>query len=154
MAFHGYVSFKGTKQGQLKAETKGSRSWKSKVLLEFQWGVQSPLDSNAGKPKGPRTHDPITITREVDEASPLLWAALCTNEALESVKFTFDKAGSGSPGPKFTRPRFRSIELRNALISGILQAPRAGGRRREKLTLNFEELFINGNPQLVMLHYS
>jgi len=153
MAFHGYVSFKGTKQGQLKGSSRKSES-SAKEVLEFQWGVQSPLDSNTGKPKGPRTHSPITITREVDSASPLLWQALCTNEALDSVKFTFDNAGSGSPGPKFTRPRFRSIELRNALIAGIQHAPSAGGKRHEKLTLIYDELLVNGNPQVVMLHYS
>jgi type VI secretion system secreted protein Hcp len=159
MAFHAYVAFKGTKQGQLKGEsTKGQSSqksgWKNKVVLSFEFGLQSPRDASSGLPTGKRTHSPITITREVDSASPLLWQALCTNEALESVKFTFDKLGSGSPGHGFTRPRFLSIELKNALIASIEHAPSTGGKKHEKLIVNYEDLFINGNPQLVMPHYA
>jgi type VI secretion system secreted protein Hcp len=159
MAFHAYVAFKGTKQGQLKGESTKSQSsqksgWKNTAVLSFEFGLQSPRDASSGLPTGKRTHSPITIVREVDSASPLLWQALCTNEALESVKFTLNKPGSGSPGISFPRPRFRSIEVKNALITSIQQAPSAGGKRREKLTLAFDELFVNGNPQLVMPHYS
>jgi type VI secretion system secreted protein Hcp len=149
MAFHGYASFKGTKQGQLKGESKLKSDSKNKVVLSFEYGVQSPFDPNSGLPTGKRKHDPITITREVDSASPLLWQALCTNEALESVTFTFDKTGSGSSGK-----RFRTIEVKNALISSIKQAPNTGGKRHEKLTLTFDQLLVNGNPQLAMPHYS
>jgi type VI secretion system secreted protein Hcp len=154
MGFHAYASFKGTKQGQLKGESIKKAGENPKVLLSFEYGLQSPIDAGAGKPKGPRTHSPITVTREVDAASPLLWQALCTNEALESVKFTFGNSGSGSPGSKITRPRFRSIEVKNALINSIEHAPNAGGKKHEKLTLTFDELFVNGNPQLVMLYRS
>jgi type VI secretion system Hcp family effector len=34
-------------------------------------------------------HDAITIIREVDEASPLLWSALCSNEGFKTATLSF-----------------------------------------------------------------
>ncbi|MGA2218774.1 MAG: type VI secretion system tube protein Hcp [Terracidiphilus sp.] len=163
MPFVPYASFKGKSQGQFTAGSKAKTDkWSDVLALEF--GTEAPVDSKPGKPTGRGTHRPVSIVREVDSASPLFFQALCTSEVFESVKLSFvgrPDTGKGkvipdpgSPGHSSLPSWCRTIELRNALITGIQHAPRAGGKKREKLTFVFEDLLINGNPQLVMLHYS
>jgi type VI secretion system Hcp family effector len=88
-AFHSYVSFKGTKQGQLKgsAPGKGGREKDGWFALNsFELGTEVPVDSkSSGKPAAARQHNPIHITKEVDAASPLLLNAHYSNEVFESV---------------------------------------------------------------------
>jgi type VI secretion system secreted protein Hcp len=112
-AFHSYVSFKGTKQGQFKGETagKGGREKDGWFLVNsFELGTQVPVDPKSGSPKGARQHNPIVITREVDQASPLLWNAHLANETFEAIVIqTIDDQN------KVTK----TTTLTNALISEI-----------------------------------
>jgi len=48
----------------------------SAPVLAFDFGVESPRDAATGQASGKRQHSPITIVREVDSASPLLYAGL------------------------------------------------------------------------------
>lgn len=110
-AFHTYVSFKGTKQGQLKAESTKAREkdgWFE--IMSFEMGSEVPVDPKSGSPKGARKHNPIVITKQVDEASPLLLNAHYTNETFETVIIqTIDD------NKKVTK----QTTLKNALISEI-----------------------------------
>jgi type VI secretion system secreted protein Hcp len=111
-AFHRYASFKGTKQGQLKAQsTKTGRAkdgWFE--IVSFEMGTEVPVDPKSGSPKGARQHKPIVITKQVDEASPLLLNAHYTNETFETIVIqTLDDNN------KVTT----TTTLKNALISEI-----------------------------------
>ena len=48
----------------------------------FTEGVVSPRDPASGLPTGKRSHKPLTITKQIDAASPLLYNACVTNENL------------------------------------------------------------------------
>jgi type VI secretion system Hcp family effector len=112
-AFHSYVSFKGTKQGQFKGESagKGGREKDGWFLLSsFEMSSEVPVDAKSGKPTAARQHNPIHITKETDAASPLLLNAHFTNETFESVIIqTVDDQNKTT----------RRITLTNALISDI-----------------------------------
>jgi type VI secretion system Hcp family effector len=86
-AFHRYASFKGAKQGQLKAQsTKTGREkdgWFEIVSIDM--GAEVPVDPKSGRPKGARQKGPLTITKEVDGASPQLLQAHYTNETFQTV---------------------------------------------------------------------
>ena len=43
------------------------------------------IDAGSGQPVGRRRHSPITITREVDVASPKLFQVLVTNEVFKAA---------------------------------------------------------------------
>jgi type VI secretion system secreted protein Hcp len=86
MAFHSYVSFKGSKQGQLKGESlKGSRSKEWSEVESFEMRSAVPVDSKSGYAKGARTHFPLVITKERGASSPQLLQALWTSELLTTV---------------------------------------------------------------------
>jgi type VI secretion system secreted protein Hcp len=105
----------------------------------FNYAVISPRDAASGLPSGKRTHKPITITREVDEASPLLWQALCTNEMFNSAKLSF--VGPPAGGKETIH---QTVTLTNGTISKIEFAPPLMGKKRQAITFSYEELVVNG----------
>jgi type VI secretion system Hcp family effector len=62
-----------------------------------------------------RQHSPITIVREVDSASPLLWQGLCTNEALRALDISLVQRPSSGSGEVVVE----RITLTNAVISKV-----------------------------------
>jgi len=86
MGFHSYTSFKGSKTGGLKGESskpKRSDNWFD--IDSIHMSTEAPRTSNSGNPKGARRHKTITLTREVDAASPLLFKACWSNEIFPEV---------------------------------------------------------------------
>jgi type VI secretion system secreted protein Hcp len=126
MAHPIYAWIEGTKQGAIS----GFGSWgsqDSRVGLEdstFIVGVEakvtSPKDVRTGMATGARQHHPIKLTKRVDKATPLLYAALVNNESLKlKVKFyRSDPTGTGSEINYYT------IELENAHVAEITDAYR------------------------------
>jgi type VI secretion system secreted protein Hcp len=111
----------------------------------FNYAVISPRDAASGLPSGKRTHKPIVVTREVDEASPLLWQALCTNEGFEVAKLSFlEPSGSGK------ETIHQTITLTNGTISKIEYAPPLMGKKRQAITFSYEELAVNGAKGVVI----
>ena len=112
-AFHSYVSFKGSKQGQLKGESEGKGRREKEGWFEiqsFDMQGEAPVDANKGGAKGARTHKPIVITKEMDGASPQLLQAHYSNEVFNNIVIqTLDDQN------KVTK----TITLTNAIISDL-----------------------------------
>ena len=123
----------------------------------FNYEVTSQHNVGSGDATGLRQHQPITIVREVDKASPLLWSALQTNELVKAATIQFPKISSnGKP------VLYQKIELTNALISKITSTHSGGGgsgpgkKRFEEVSLTFEGITINGipNAHAILAHLS
>ena len=112
-SFMGYISFKGSKQGQFKAQSKGKGGREDKGWFEihsFEMGSAVPVDAGKGDVSGKRTHNPVTITKEADGASPLLFQAQSGNEVFDNIVIqTLDDQN------KVTK----TITLTNAVISNL-----------------------------------
>ncbi len=81
-------------------------------------------------------HPPLTVIREVDEASPLLRTALCTNELLKTVKI-----GIIPEKPASQATLYYTIVLTNAAIVGIRRVNIRGARRPgEEIDFGYERL--------------
>src|SRR5580698_4834214 len=133
-AFHNYASFKGSKQGQFKAESKGKGGREDKGWFEIQgFDLQGevPIDANKPGTTGKRTHKPIIITKENDGSSPLLYRAQANNEILESVIIQIVGRPDSGAGEIVTK----TITLTNAVISGL----RKNGTI-ETFSLNYEKI--------------
>jgi type VI secretion system secreted protein Hcp len=80
------------------------------------YAIESPRDAASGLPTGKRKHEPVTISKAIDQATPQLFQALVTNETLTTVKIEFVQPAAGptgTPAPTFT------ITLTNAAISAL-----------------------------------
>jgi type VI secretion system Hcp family effector len=113
-SFVGYVSFRGSKQGQIKGESKGKGGREDKGFFQiqsFDMAGEVPVDaSKPGAAQGKRTHKPFSITKETDGASPQLLQAHYTNEVFDNVVIqTLDDNNKVS----------RTITLTNAVISDL-----------------------------------
>ena len=54
-------------------------------LKSFSHGVTIPVDPNWGKLTGTRVHRPITIVKEFDRTTPLLYRAVCEGRTLKKA---------------------------------------------------------------------
>ena len=54
-------------------------------LKSFSHGVTIPVDPNLGKLTGTRVHRPITIVKEFDRSTPLLYRAVCEGRTMKKA---------------------------------------------------------------------
>jgi type VI secretion system secreted protein Hcp len=115
-AYEFYVTIEGTKQGKFKGESSRKGSENKSSGVRFQYEVKLPRDINTGQATGKRQHGPVIITKLWGSASPQLFQALVTNEALKSVLIEFVRTN-----PQGQEYIFQIIKLTNASIASIRQ---------------------------------
>jgi type VI secretion system secreted protein Hcp len=122
-----YLTVKGQKQGDIKGNvTQKGREGQIHVL-SWNWKTISPRDYASGLPSGQRQHTPVVFRVPVGKQSPLLAAAICSNENLTEVNLwcwvtALPGAAKAGAGAEF---KYFHIKLTNANISSIEQS---GGR--------------------------
>jgi type VI secretion system secreted protein Hcp len=116
MAFRGYISCKGQKQGQFKGEsTRANRKDKWVECIGFKMGSSVPVDANSGAPKGYRQHKPVTFTKEWGAASAQFLQAHWTNETLDEV--VIEMVARAADGQKEVVTE--RITLKNAIVVNV-----------------------------------
>jgi type VI secretion system secreted protein Hcp len=80
-----YIKFQGKTQGQIKGSSTKPKRIDWVELTDCDWGAVVPKGTSKSGTTGGHTKHPITITKEVDAASPLLYQALVTNEVLQII---------------------------------------------------------------------
>ncbi len=120
-AFDAYMTINGTKQGRFKGE-----AMSEKIAVK---SVSHDARMASGLSTGRRQHGYITITREVDKASPMLFQALSTNETLNDVTIVFPSSGRGKAA--------QTINLKDARI---VADRKAGGS--ELITIEYDTVFV------------
>jgi type VI secretion system secreted protein Hcp len=88
------------------------------VVENISHDLISPRDAASGLPTGKRQHKPVTITKRLDKATPLLYSAIVNNETL-SVTLRFYRTGPD----KIVR-NYYTIDLQNANVADIHTGPR------------------------------
>jgi type VI secretion system secreted protein Hcp len=121
-AFDAYMTIKGSKQGQIKGDAMSDQIRLVNVVRDTPMATAMPT--------GRRMHSTITITKEIDKASPMLFQALSTNEVLSEVVINFEGASGGAKTAQ-------KIVLTNATI---LSVRKAGGK--EILTLDYQNIEV------------
>lgn len=84
------------------------------VGIGYAHEVISPRDAASGLPTGKRQHKPVSITKKIDQVSPLLMNALVNNINLPSLTITYvvvDSLGAVTP--------FFEVQLTNASVARI-----------------------------------
>jgi len=119
-AVNAYMTVTGVKQGSIKGD---GMSEKIPVISVVR-------DTATGMSTGRRMHATITITKEIDKASPALTMAASSAEALSEVVITFE---GGSGGAKTAQ----RIVLTNAVISKI---NRSGSN--EQITFEYQTIEV------------
>ena len=114
-----FMTVTGSKQGAIKGESS------ERIHL-----VRVERDAATGMGSGKRMHSTVTITKEIDAASPKLFRASSTHEVLSEVTITFV---GGSRREKTAE----KIVLKNATIVSIRKA---GGN--EMITFDYQAIEV------------
>jgi type VI secretion system secreted protein Hcp len=109
-----HMTLKGQTQGEIKGGCTQKGREGSIIIFAFDHDIVSPRDIASGLPTGKRQHNPITITKEIDKASPLLFSALCNNENLSEVVFKYWK-----PSAAGKEQQYYTITLTNGNIASM-----------------------------------
>ena len=141
-----YMTIEGSKQGVVKVPTKqGKADGKSSEFLPLHSvkTVKSPRDPAIGKTSGARQHAPIVVTREVDEASPLLYSLSTSGELLKKIVIEY----VGTEGPTKNKVT-RRITLADAVLTKASRYKSTGTHsehdtdQQEDLTFTFTAINI------------
>ncbi len=118
-----YMTIEGRTQGNITqnafTEDSVGNIWQegheNEVLVQaFKHNVMIPRDPRSGQPTGQRVHQPMTVTKIFDKASPLLYNALCSGEVLPKVEIKWYRtAASGA------QEHYFNILMEDAIIVDI-----------------------------------
>ena len=81
----------------------------------FLHSVMTAREAGSGMATGRRKYEPILIRKRIDKATPLIYKALCNNEAIEGA-FKFYRP---SPTGDGTSEQFYTVEIQGGRIAGI-----------------------------------
>lgn len=114
MALNCYMRLTGETQGEIKGSVTQAGREDSIMVIGFTHQVKSPRDAASGLPTGKRQHMPLTITKEIDKATPLLMNVLVNNENISNWELRF-----WQPSKAGKEVQFYTIQLERASIAGI-----------------------------------
>jgi type VI secretion system secreted protein Hcp len=121
MALNAYLKLKGKKQGDIK----GSVTQKGRegliLVHAFSHEIKSPRDVASGQATGKRQHGLLTITKEIDKSTPLLFSAMVGAELMSTCELRC-YAPSTTAGAMGVEVNHFNIILTNASIAGIKEA--------------------------------
>jgi len=113
MPMPGNLTITGEEQGLIEGSCELEDREGTILVQAFDHVVEIPTDDQ-GIAAGRRAHRPMTITKEFDRSTPMLYQALCTGELLTEVLLEWYRMdGSGDQELYF------SVELENAMITRI-----------------------------------
>jgi len=119
-------------------------------VLSLTHGLHTQTDGSTGRLMGTRSHRPLTIEKEIDRSSALLYRAVATGATLKSGELQFYRANdAGREEAYFT------IAMKNVKVVGIsprvLNIKEVASQQRnhfEVVELRYEEItwkYADGN---------
>lgn len=109
-----YLVLEGQNQGKIEGSTQ-VKGHEGKILVQaVEHTIEIPKSPQTGLPTGKRVHGPMTLTKEIDKASPKLFQALTSGEQMKDVTLEFMRIS-----PKGTEEKYYTVKLQNAIITNI-----------------------------------
>ncbi len=113
-ALNAYLTLEGQSQGDIEGDVTLAGREGTIEVTSFEYEVASPRDAATGLPTGRRQHEPIKVTKRVDQSSPMLFQALVTNENLPSFELRFYR-----PTREGREEQFYTVRLTDARVTKV-----------------------------------
>jgi len=110
MALPGYIKIVGENQGSIEGDCDLEGREGAIVVHSAQHCVKLPTDQR-GLPNGRRVHMPITILKELDRTSPMLYQALSEGELLSSVTIDWYRIDSAGMEELYYRQSLKNAQI-------------------------------------------
>ena len=115
-ALNAYLYLEGENQGQIKGSVTQAGWENSIMVIGYSHIISSLRDPNTCQASGRLNHLPVSITKEVDKSSPLLFKAFAEHERMKEFRLGFwQLLPSGQEQQHYT------VLLEGAYIAGIHQ---------------------------------
>ena len=114
MANPAHMTLEGVKQGAIEGDCEMKGREGSILVKAFDYNVSIPRDRSTGLATGKRVHSPLSIVKEYDKSSPLMYQALCTGEQMSTVEIKWFRVA-----PDGTEEHYFTTMLENAIIVEI-----------------------------------
>ena len=147
MPMPGNLTITGEVQGEIEGSCDLDNREGTILVQAFDHVVEIPTDDR-GIASGRRKHSPISITKEIDRSTPMLYQALCTGELLTSVILDWYRIdGTGEDELYYT------MELENAMITrihpwvpNVLDRSTENLRHMEDVSIAYESIIWTWEP--------
>ena len=80
-------------------------------VLGLNHEVVLPFEQRNGQPRDKRVHNPVTVMKEVDSASPKLYQAICTAQKLKSVEIKWYKIDDAGKEQEYFNTRLDNVKV-------------------------------------------
>ena len=133
------------KIGDIKGESVDSKHKAEIDVLSWSWGVVGPIRNSAKQPQSPvgpaqpSCAEDISITKPVDNASPVLFAKAAAGVPIPTATISVRRSGEDAKD-------FLVITLSDVLITSVSQSG-AGGGPSESVSFGFSSAKISYTPQ-------
>lgn len=114
MPLTGYLTLEGQNQGKMEGDCTQKGREKTILVYAVDHTVEIPRDKLTGLPTGQRLHQPITITKHTDPASPLIYQACASGEQMKT--WTLDYYRINEKGQE---ENYYTISLEEAIIVNV-----------------------------------
>ena len=147
MPMPGNLVITGEEQGLIEGSCELEGREGTILVQAFDHTVEVPTDDR-GVAAGRRVHRPMTITKEIDRSTPMLYQALCTGELLTEVKLDWYRIdGTGMQEMYF------SMLMENALITrihpwvpNVLDRKNETLKHMEDISISYEKIIWTWEP--------
>ena len=115
-ALNAYLWLKGEAQGDIRGGVTQQGREGSIMVIAYSHIISSPRNPITCQPSGKRNHLPLSITKEIDISTPLLFTAFANGERMTDFTLEFwQPTSTGAEEQHYT------ISLEDAYITGIHQ---------------------------------
>ena len=120
--------------------------------LSFTHGLISKTDGVTGKLAGTRVHWPVTIEKEIDRSSPLLYLALARGQTLISAEIKWYRIDDAGREAEYFNILMRNVKVVaiTPRVPNIKEQPSQIHNHIEQIQFRYEEItwsYLDGNLQ-------
>ncbi len=136
-----HLSIVGELQGDIEGDCEFEGREGTILVQSVDHVVEIPTDSR-GASTGRRVHRPLTVTKEIDSSTPMLYQALCTGERLTEVTldwYRIDESG--------LEELYYVVYMENVIINRVrpwmpnaLDGNNSGMRHMEDVSFTYEKI--------------
>ena len=115
-------------------------------LKSFSHGVTIPVEPNWGKLTGTRVHSPITIVKEFDQTTPLLYRAVCEGRTMKKGTIRMYRILESGIEAEYFNIILENVKF--TTVAPYLSPNGLSSTHPETLELRYEAItwkYINGN---------